>query len=599
MRKASLILFEDERQIIKRLNNFKKEFPKVCMLPGTSRLKTNEFNNFLLSFKKTYSRSFGPDFLSLNGIDYWESLVHLFFIRNEMAIEDWLLFGGNIRNIFQKRKGENLYVTSFRKHRIEMIKSYAKTHRIKLHVLHPFKHQALKGSNNIPEELVGAISLIFTFLSTLKNKLISKRRYMGYKGTLSTVFLPRTENHLHDLIPIAKDLRKRYPERSQTILLAGTSADICLGINTKLVKVYRKLRKERLKIHFVDEGISLTYEDITSYLHAFQRIGTKVSDFANEWASYIARNMGFEVPQFLVRDLKICILQVLLYHMPMGLLMDRFVSVHKPKLLVKFGCCKPYSAMIGMVGEKHEIPVLFVPHSYVLQEGPATQIHCDLITVPGDSDAFSLRKMGVPEEKIVITGRPNYDRFISGSIHKNSSLRRINKILIASQQSEFSRGLVDIFSKIKFKESIAAAAEKFTDKQFIWKLHPLEVLDKKLIPENENNISIVKDVDLFKLIESCDLLITISSDVGVGAIIMGKPVISLNFGGEKPPYVKEGAAIEVRNKEELIHAIRRLQTKGVDGLKMERYREKVVGKIDGKSAQRIVDLMIKLMNINR
>ena len=94
--------------------------------------------------------------------------------------------------------------------------------------------------------------------------------------------------------------------------------------------------------------------------------------------------------------------------------------------------------------------------------------------------------------------------------------------------------------------------------QLINKLHPNETgqLNKLVAKDVGIDIVITKNTNLFDLLSSCSLLINVQSSVGLEAMLIGKPVVVLNFAvdedqhsyfgpdatSEVIPYVESGAA---------------------------------------------------------
>ena len=92
-------------------------------------------------------------------------------------------------------------------------------------------------------------------------------------------------------------------------------------------------------------------------------------------------------------------------------------------------------------------------------------------------------------------------------------------------------------------------------------------------------------------------MITISSTTGLEALIMKKPLITVNFSGKPDamPYAESGAAIGVYKPEDVRPAIKSvLENKDVReklAKKAKLFIYEQCYKMDGKASERIVDLI--------
>ncbi len=121
---------------------------------------------------------------------------------------------------------------------------------------------------------------------------------------------------------------------------------------------------------------------------------------------------------------------------------------------------------------------------------------------------------------------------------------------------------------------------------------------KELIKEfGVNNASVVKHYNLFNLLLSCDCLITKYSTVGLEAMILGKPVICLNFYQDKIHYILNKAAFELSNCNELPLLIKEIfENPLLKSKERKKFVEKYNYKNDGLATKRVYRIIINLLN---
>lgn len=203
-----------------------------------------------------------------------------------------------------------------------------------------------------------------------------------------------------------------------------------------------------------------------------------------------------------------------------------------------------------------------------------------------------------PEESLIITGQPRYDYLydIVRSMDTDKFLeeKKLKHPLIVwiSQfgypQSE-NRKNIDCFMHLI--ESIPV--------NLLIKPHPSETdlsIYQPLL--RHKNVVLSKDINLYKLLNVCDLIITKNSTTAMEAAALNKPIIVLNLSGEPDvvDYVKDGIALGVYNKEELIPTVKRLlEDDSILCRRRDEYVSRYLYKMDGRASQRVADFLEKLL----
>ena len=205
-----------------------------------------------------------------------------------------------------------------------------------------------------------------------------------------------------------------------------------------------------------------------------------------------------------------------------------------------------------------------------------------------------------PSESLVVTGQPRYDCFynIIKSMDKELFIKENNlkrPLIVWTTQAH---GLSKIENKRNIECFLNLLKHNSKINLFI-KPHPGETDLFSYRPLVNQNVTISKDVNLYELLYTCDLMITRHSTTAMEAVALNKPVIILNLSGEPDPveYVKEGVALGVYKEGDLKPAIEELLRDDSELAKNRKcYIEKYLYKIDGKATERVVTLIEGMIN---
>lgn len=168
---------------------------------------------------------------------------------------------------------------------------------------------------------------------------------------------------------------------------------------------------------------------------------------------------------------------------------------------------------------------------------------CDMINVDGDIDKQFLSSNGVDSNKIVVRGSPKYEIVMKKKLKKlrnvldlftgkrHSLSNKKKKILLAINPIPDASNEVILTTVIN-------VIKKFKSIQFIIKLHPRQfgIFINNLISRLDYNAIIVKSVDIFNIINSCDILLTQDSAVILDSMVVGTPQISMDLGNKRLYY---------------------------------------------------------------
>ncbi len=166
---------------------------------------------------------------------------------------------------------------------------------------------------------------------------------------------------------------------------------------------------------------------------------------------------------------------------------------------------------------------------------------------------------------VLIGGSPRHDKFFNSSSLNN---KKSGIILLATTGTHYiSADSCSTGSQIKYDEyikEIYRIMKLLPEKKLIVKPHPSPVLTKlaeDLIHEIDPSIIITKNIELHKLIDDCEVLITFNnSTTTLDAISMNKPVISLQTDSwaTEDDIAQAGALLSISNIQDCENGIKKI-----------------------------------------
>jgi len=295
---------------------------------------------------------------------------------------------------------------------------------------------------------------------------------------------------------------------------------------------------------------------------------------------------------------------------------QKIIDEMKPKII--FLTCEycGYHRELTYIAHLNKIPVIALQHgvitethsSYIYTNTLIKNILPDITCVFGPHDYELLTKKSIYEPNMVaVTGQPRYDLlyYVDKNYNKNKFLKKYNiiknhKIILWTTQchalndEENSKNVKAIFKTFQNLDNLT----------LIIKQHPGEGKKyTKMIQDALDNYKLhviipPKNSDTYEQLYVSDILITRHSTTAMEAVALNKPVIVLNLSGEPDvvDYVKEGVALGVYEENNLEPAIKKLLNGDSELAKnREEYIKKYLYKIDGKSTERVVQLIEQML----
>ncbi|KKL64889.1 hypothetical protein LCGC14_2160480, partial [marine sediment metagenome] len=220
-----------------------------------------------------------------------------------------------------------------------------------------------------------------------------------------------------------------------------------------------------------------------------------------------------------------------------------------------------------------KIPSLYIPHAMrPIYEEIITKPNVEFYTVSGTQDKEYFKSQGISQEKILVTGRSIYEKIHQGKIKRLSDARDMfNQRTYKFEPERFTILLTtnpidDISNEKLINTVINSLKELNLIDNLIIKLHPGEngILHRKVLNKLNSYPIIIQDCKILELINSCDLLLSRKSTTILEAMILGTPIVLLDFinldfsFSNKYQFLEEESLIKLNNEKELTKTIRKI-----------------------------------------
>jgi hypothetical protein len=254
----------------------------------------------------------------------------------------------------------------------------------------------------------------------------------------------------------------------------------------------------------------------------------------------------------------------------------------------------PHIRTCVLLAKNKKIQTMELQHGMYTRTGISAAPVSNKVCVWGEYARDVLIRAGGTDDQIAVTGCPKFDSLFDKKKLRSLSgdKKQCKKILFATQYA-FEDATIGAIEKIISFLSIKH------DVYLIIKPHPVEKPDlyrrfakkyrKVIVEDNKANID--------DLILDADVLVTISSTVGINAAILDVPMVLLNFDKTDSPYMP--ISVEVCDIEDIPLAINDALYNGEVLQRLAGARKKFVYEHayiqDGKATNRVADLIEKMI----
>ncbi|MFQ5459092.1 MAG: CDP-glycerol glycerophosphotransferase family protein, partial [Myxococcota bacterium] len=273
----------------------------------------------------------------------------------------------------------------------------------------------------------------------------------------------------------------------------------------------------------------------------------------------------------------------------------------RPTVLVTASDACFWGSSATLEASRRGIPSVALQHGMMVGSSAYVPVVSSRFAAWGDASARWLEARGVAPEKLVVTGAPRLDQIVNRSFPPRGTVAAkleidpaLRWIVLATNPIAFARNAALLATA---REGMRTWGERAV---LVAKLHPSEDPGPyRAAAAGDPGIVIVPHgaIALYDLLSHADAVLTYHSSVGVEAMLLDRPVVSLeSFGEENPlPYAREGAAAAARTAGELAGVLRREVAPGRDADARRERRARFVRDnllaADGKSAERVAELI--------
>jgi hypothetical protein len=284
----------------------------------------------------------------------------------------------------------------------------------------------------------------------------------------------------------------------------------------------------------------------------------------------------------------------------------RLLDAFPTTILITASDTRFWGHCITLEANRRGIPTLTLQHGTMVGEAGTVPVISHRIAAWGKASARWLRDRGVPAGKIVVTGAPRLDAIVNDPRRSREALAEDlgvdptkRWVVLATNPIPFAHNAAQLTIA---REGVRAWGEPAI---LLVKLHPSEHTESyRSVIGQDPAVALVPHgrVDLYDLLDAAAAVLTFHSTVGLEAMMLDRPVVSLEaFGEQNPlPYARAGAAAAARCPEELARALSGDIPPGANASKRRELRDRFVRDnmlaVDGKSAERVQVLIKSLIS---
>jgi CDP-glycerol glycerophosphotransferase (TagB/SpsB family) len=469
-----------------------------------------------------------------------------------------------------------------------------------------------KNTKGFLREISGKILKFFVRTKNKQTKYKNKILFVTHPTYVQSSFNIETRKKIKEDIVIGPVIRELQKDKNNEILLVDTDPFPTFRFNFLFDK---------------------NYTHIESYLtkEIKKNVVQKTKEFSKKWEklkrekSFINSLIYENIPIFELLEDKFSELfhRKFIESIKYIEMMKQVVKVENPNIILLVDEYHLYGIAAIIAGKLNNIPTLAIQHGAFTPYDLSSlhfhyEIPCDKFVTPNyciipDKTAVSgqyyknilLNLAHFPRNGVIATGQPKYDVlayadkiFKKGKIYDQFEIDYKKKIILLATQP-FSKHENELLFRSVFRE-----IKKLKDIQLVIKLHPNEYdesLHRNIAKEVGLDVILTKDINIFELLNACDVLMTVSSTVALEAMILDKPVIIVNLKNSsyETSFANSDATINVYKSEDIGKAI-------VKALNNKRIRKKLqfnmkkfvyshAYKIDGLASKRIVKLISRMI----
>jgi hypothetical protein len=364
----------------------------------------------------------------------------------------------------------------------------------------------------------------------------------------AVLFIPTELNHLDQMLPVTNAMKNKG------------SKFIYLTNKINVLQKYNKFSDD--PIYFIDTRKNKFTTEKKDFVG---NLSTSILELQNTLNIKFEKRNADRIITFLKENTNIFIETVLYF--------DKISKIEKVKGVVVGNDLSVEGRIAVNMFRKNKVKSFCLMHGRVGNDEPLHQKHiADLFIVFGSASYEDLIKIGSKPENLFVGGAPYLDKIFFELGEKNINKFIQKKLRINESDPKILVTLSGPGHCTTFKhfyrivDSIFDFASKNLKYQFIFKLHPKDSLQNYITFIDKYKIDNVKVIEhyakgfpksIFDWICGIDALITGSSSVAVEAMLLDKPVITIDYFQEylNVDFIEEGCTVRVSNENELTNVL--------------------------------------------
>jgi len=298
------------------------------------------------------------------------------------------------------------------------------------------------------------------------------------------------------------------------------------------------------------------------------------------------------------------VLQGLFYNCYSGItqisFFDRFITHVSPKIVLAV----PDRGRMGRIGveiaRKYGIPSLTIQAGLIDEHPENGFLLADKVAVMGPQAKGIYLNRGVNPSQVFVTGMAHWDSLFRTDEARDRRELEEHGIDTRKTIVVFATENISLVGTVKRIQGTMSGVLNLDNTVLVIKVHPREDPDiyrKMAQSYPSDRILVVRDVDLHSLLNMCALLVDGFSNVALEAMMIDKPVVSINLSGKPDqfPFEEYRCALIVRNYDGIPTAIHRILRDSQLQAELKKGRMDFVAEYaylaDGKASQRTAEII--------
>ena len=452
---------------------------------------SNISKNFVI---KLYNNLLKSEWLYIDNVFILKSLEFYIFRFFNTLLGEFELF----RKILEESDYDKIVLINFKP---SLLKSEVKNvKKIEFYNTNVYMNLSKLSKFFIFKYIIGLFWKSFEFY--IKKKPV-KNQDSTILNRKNVIFVTNSKNQFEGVFPIIEDLRK-YEDINP-----------CTYQNRNLISI----------------------ESVRSFINFFLKVRRNINQHKREILGF------FNFKYFNLQPLINCFFDYEFYIMSIRVfnLLSHFKQFLKKKPPSAVILCDHLSYDVRTYlsyCKKNNIPSIYVPHASISNiRGISTKTNFSYISASGERFKQYFSDKIDQNTKTIITGRPRYEFLYEKDVKRLDEVEDMfdnriykfspDKITILLTTSPYD----DKSNEIIIEMVINALKELNLVSNLIIKLHPREdgILHRKIMQKHKVEPIIVKNYEIFELIKSSDIFVSMSSTTILEAMIIGIPIIVLDF----------------------------------------------------------------------